>query len=276
MLSLIFLIRFLKEMQEKAKKIDKELIELIREIVREEIEKRLRIIRIDREEFDELKKAVRELIEAQRETKIALRELSEAQRRTEEAVRRHEDRLTRVEKILEELAEAQRRTEEAVRGHEDRLTRVEKILEELAEAQRRTDGKVEELRLAIESLRADLSISLEELGEELLPPYLKENYGIELKEKLRSEYLKLKDGRVREFDLVGIGERDKKRVLVVIEVKSRISIKELERFRRVVRKIEKPEGIDQIVNVIFSRRMALKVERMAKDYGIIPISGSHL
>ncbi len=68
--------------------------------------------------------------------------LAEAQARTEE-------RLTRLEEVVERLAEAQARTEE-------RLTRLEEVVARLAEAQARTEAELEKLIGRVDGLARDV------------------------------------------------------------------------------------------------------------------------
>jgi len=71
-----------------------------------------------------------------------VRELAEAQRELAEAQRRTEERVGRLEAVVEQLAEAQRRTEE-------RVGRLEAVVEQLAEAQRRADERMAQLEAAM-------------------------------------------------------------------------------------------------------------------------------
>ena len=267
MASELTILDLLREIEKRDPVLSETLYKLLNKI--EKVDEKVVI----KEEFREAQKIINrilktqeELIKIQNETRQVLKELAEAQARTEAKVK--------------ELAEAQARTEEAVKRHEDRLSRVEKILEELVITQKHIEERVtkvecavEKLRLSIESLRADLSISLEELGGVLLPSYLKDRYNIKV-EKLELEYLKLIDGREREFDLVGVGEREGRKVLIVGEVKTRVTPKELKNFVRIVRKVKRPDEVEEIVPILFSRRMAVKVAKEAQDCGVIPISGS--
>jgi Holliday junction resolvase-like predicted endonuclease len=62
-----------------------------------------------------------------------VRELAQEVRLLAEAQRRSEERLGRLEAVVQELAEAQRRAEERLEGVEDRLERVENRLERVEE-----------------------------------------------------------------------------------------------------------------------------------------------
>ncbi len=95
-------------------------------------------IGIKRVELEEIKLAIKNLTE-----KVS--ELAEAQRKTEERVGKVENRLDRVEIIIQELAEAQRKTEERVNELAEAQRKTEERVNELAEAQKRTEERLNEL-----------------------------------------------------------------------------------------------------------------------------------
>jgi len=113
-----------------------------------------------------LPELVRELAEAQRRTEervsrleAVVEQLAEAQRELAEAQRRTEERVSRLEAVVEQLAEAQRELAEAQRRTEERVSRLEAVVEqlaeaqrELAEAQRRTEERVGRLEAVVEQL----------------------------------------------------------------------------------------------------------------------------
>ncbi|MGB9775788.1 MAG: YraN family protein, partial [Anaerolineae bacterium] len=133
--------------------------------------------------------------------------LAEAQRRTEE-------RLNRLEAVVQELAEAQRRTEQRV--------------EELAEAQRRTDAKVDSLgqkvdRLAeeVNNLRWTIGSTMEEEAEDWVAHLLEERGYQILEEPIQVRM----DGEV---DVAIRAAKDGQVVWAVVEAKNRLSRRAIE------------------------------------------------
>lgn len=224
----------------------------LREEVVKLIDQRIEEVGVRRSEFDELRQVMVDLAKAQKRADDRVADLAEAQKRTEQR--------------LNELAEAQKKTEQR--------------FNELAEAQMRTEDTiarlfevVETLRRDMEALRAELGISLEELGEQLLPPVLKERYGVEVP-RLHADYVTVRGVNI-EFDLIGDGIMAGEKVLVVGEVKTRFSPEELRRFSKIVKKLAAHSAV-KVVPFIFARRLARSVAESAEKEGIIAICGTHI
>jgi hypothetical protein len=105
------------------------------------------------EELLTLPEIVRELAEAQRRTEEQVRALAEAQQRNEARLASVEERLIRLESIVEALVEQVRSLTEAQQGNEERLSRLGSIVEilveqvrALTEAQQRTERTVGDLK----------------------------------------------------------------------------------------------------------------------------------
>lgn len=231
-----------------------ELYEFIVKVVEEKTEG----IRLLRQDFNDLKAVVFELAQAQKRTEERIEELAQAQKRTEIKV--------------EELAEAQKRSE-------GRLIRLEVIVEELAQAQKRTEEEIQELTRGLRLTREDLgglsrnfSYSLENEAYRMLPGFLKQNYGIEMTEKMIR-----KEIGGKEIDIFGKARKNGRNILIVGETKLRLEKKrdtkedvfeELEEKILAIRKRYK-EG--EIVRLLVTHYATPKFIVEARERGIIVI-----
>ena len=197
----------------------------------EEMEKR-RIETVTKEEFNELKAIVKELAEAQKRTEERIKELAEAQKRTEEMVK--------------ELAEAQKRTEERISKVEERVTKLETAVHELAEAQKRTEeelrmliGEHRKTREILGNLQHTVGYVLEDRAIFGLPPLLKKDFGIEIIEPLRREYIEISPGKYIEINIIGKGRMNGKEVWIIGECKTQIKKKDVDNFLKNLSIIER-------------------------------------
>ncbi|BCB96348.1 hypothetical protein JZK55_12700 [Dissulfurispira thermophila] len=160
------------------------------ELFREEIAETVK-----RSDFEELKSVVRELAEAQKRTEQRVEELAEAQKRTEQRV--------------EELAEAQKKTEEELRS----LARSHKELKEQVGGIAHTVG----YRLEDESYKA-------------LPSLLRQDFGVEIKGRLKRDYIDIGRDRYIEVNIWGKAGQNGKEYVVVGEAKSQLKKKDIDEF----------------------------------------------
>jgi len=225
----------------KLNEIDPRLREVLLLLV-EEVEKQWEQLsrQVTKEEFAELKQVVEDLSRS-------VAELAEAQRRTEERVN--------------ELAEAQRRTEERVN--------------ELAEAQRRTEEELRklaadqrEVRRRLEGLSDTVGYTLENRAYQTLP-YLLRAEGVEVEGYLERRYVQVR-GRERQVNIFGYGRRGGQRVLILGEAKTRPSRKEVDRFARLIERMETQEGLP-VVAVFVAHDFAPPVEAYVRQRGIRPV-----
>ena len=260
-----------------------ELYDLIVRIV----DDRVRDVKVAREEYERLRESIAKLAEAQRRTEERLERLAERVEELTEAQRLTEQRLSALAKRLEQLAEAQRATEhrlealaEAQRRTEERLEalaeaqrRTEQRLEELAAAQRRTEERLEKLIAALDSLRVEVGrlsdavgFGLEDIARVVLPGWLHKSLGVEVDE-LRREFITI-GGREVEVDIYGEGRLKGERVVVVGEVKSRISESDVRRFyERVYAPASEDLGV-RVVGVLFGYLVHPSARRRARELGL--------
>ncbi len=124
-----------------------------------------------------------------------------------------------------ELAESQKELAEAQKRTEDRV-------EELADAQKRTELAVADLAKQVGGLANSLGGSLEDFACDLVPEILEKHWRLEV---TSAEPEELDAGRGHhELDLVVRGTIDGRPVMIVCEVKSAVTAKEVERFMKVI------------------------------------------
>ncbi len=152
-------------------------------------------------------------------------DLAESQKELAEAQKRTEDR-------VEELAEAQKRTEGRVEELAEAQKRTEHRVEELADAQKGTELAVADLAKQVGGLANSLGGSLEDFACDLVPEILEKHWRLEV---TSAEPEELDAGRGHhELDLVVRGTIDGRPVMIVCEVKSAVTAKEVERFMKVI------------------------------------------
>jgi chromosome segregation ATPase len=209
------------------------------------IDDRIREAHITREDFSELKAIVRDIAETQKKTESRMEELADAQKRTESR--------------MEELADAQKRTESR--------------MEELADAQKRTEISVGTLAKGLDATRTELGglarsvgYSLENEAYRQLPQFLKEQYQIELTEKMIRFEL---EGE--EINLFAKGRKGGEDILIVGEAELRLSsvgkLRQLEKKISLVKKSYPVQCLPLIVTH-FARPQVLTA---AREKGIMVV-----
>jgi hypothetical protein len=127
--------------------------------------------------------------------------------------------------VVTDLAELQKEVAEAQKRTEDRV-------EELAEAQKGTELAVADLAKQVGGLANSLGGSLEDFACDLVPEILEKHWRLEV---TSAEPEELDVGRgPHELDLVVRGTIDGRPVMIVCEVKSAVTAKEVERFMKVI------------------------------------------
>ena len=230
----------------KLEKVEPQLREVLYAIL-EEIEAQ-RKERVTRDEFRELKEIVKELAEAQKRTEERVNELAEAQKRTEE-------RLTRLEETVEKLAEAQKRTEEEL----------QKLI-----------GEHRKTREQLGGLSITVGYVLENEALKALPRILKKEFGIELKERLVRKFIRDREGKDIEINIIGRGKRNGKEVIIIGEGKVQLSKNKVREFVR--KKLRRVEGVfrEELFPILVTHMISEPdVEEFAKSQGIKKIFYSY-
>ncbi|MBU1345240.1 MAG: hypothetical protein KKD66_26820 [Proteobacteria bacterium] len=208
-------------------------------------------------DFNELKGIVREiaqeqkeLVKAQKRTDISMKELAEAQKRTEVRV--------------EELAEAQKRTE----------TEIQKLIKGLDELRIEVSGLakgLKETRGELGGLSRSMGYAFENEVYRMLPKFLSDTYGINLKEKL----IRTEIGG-KEINILGRATMKGKDVVVVGEAKLRLDErrKKPDVFEELEEKVlaVKEEYKEEVVRILISHYATKGFMEEARDKGVIVIS----
>ncbi|CUU04212.1 hypothetical protein JGI2_01099 [Candidatus Kryptobacter tengchongensis] len=246
------------------------------------------------ERLNQLTIRVDQLAEAQRKTEERLDQLAEAQRKTEErldqlavrmdqlaeAQRKTEERLNQLAIRVDQLAEAQRRTEErlnqlAIRVDQlaEAQRKTEERLDKLAEAQTRLEeavaillGRMKTLEERVDWVFHSIGFAIEDKSLRVLPELLKKD-GIEVEGRLVRKYYWIKDD-YNQINIFGWGRKNGSKILILGEVKMRASKKEIDKFLKLAREIQKREGEPPVLLIFVASDFHPKVEEYLQDKGI--------
>jgi len=227
------MIRYLEAIETLPPEIKLSLIKAF-ELFKEEIAETVK-----RSDFEELKAVVRELAEAQKRTEQRVEELAEAQKRTEE-------RLTRLEGVVEELAEAQKRTEEELRT--------------LIKGQK-------EIRQELGGLSHTVGYRLEDEAFKALPELLRQEMGLEIKGRLKRDFVEIGEDRYIEVNIIGEGTLNGRVYLIVGEAKTQLKKRDIDEFIKRADEIKRYIPKEQM-RVLVTYHASPPVLRYAKDKGI--------
>jgi DNA repair ATPase RecN len=190
-------------------------------------------------------------------------ELAQAQVRTEARIDELVQAQVRTEARIDELVQAQVRTEA-------RIDELVQRMDELAQAQVRTEKAVRDLGHQLGGLSENLGGGLEDLSYEVVPYVLEKELGLELGELAR-EYVTIGEEEV-EFNIYGEGiyrDRPGQMVVVLGEVKTNITSKELTRFAMQVERV-RPHLLAhaEVIPLFFGLRARPVVRELARARGI--------
>ncbi len=127
--------------------------------------------------------------------------------------------------VVQELAEAQK-------ASEVRLTRLETVVEELAVAQKNTQKE-------LGGISHTIGYTLENEAYKALPAILKKRYNITVEGRLLRKFIEYADGKEEEINILGKGKIDGKKVNIIGEAKSQLSIKDIDDFLKRIKRLEK-------------------------------------
>jgi len=217
----------------------------------------------------------------------ALAKLAEAQARFEERLSEVEARVGRLEEAIAKLAEAQAKSEERLAALEartgkleDAVARLEVAVAKLAEAQAKSEERLSRLEEAVaklaeglDALRVEVGrlsetvgFGLEDIARVVLPGWLHRHLGFEVGE-LRRELLQVKGEEV-EVNLYGEGSLNGERVVVLGDVKSKISDSDVERFYRRVYKPASEALACRTIGVLFGYLIYPSAKERARSLGL--------
>ncbi len=192
---------------------------------------------------------INELAEAQKRTEERVNELTEAQKRTEERVNELTEAQKRTEERINELAEAQAKTEQSLESFkkttEENFSRVWKAIDELTEAQKKTEEELKRLvgehkktREHLGTLSHTVGYVLEDRAYKGLVGLLKRDFGLEVIEGLRRDYIEVGIDKYEEVNIIGRARVNGKEVWVIGECKSQLKKGDVDEFLRSVKRIE--------------------------------------
>ena len=198
------------------------------------------------ENFNRVWESINELAEAQKKTEQRLNELAEAQKKTEQR--------------LNELAEAQKRTEQR--------------LNELAEAQKKTEEKLSrfiddhrETRRHLGTLTHTVGYVLEDRAYRGLPQLLKRDFGIEVMDTLKRDYIETGIEKYEEVNIIGRGRKDGKEFWIVGDCKSQLKKSDVDEFLKLVKRIENfLKGDKLLIAVTYNTSPVVK--RYSEEKGV--------
>jgi uncharacterized protein YoxC len=248
--------------------------------------------------LDRLTERVNQLAEAQRKTE---ERLNEFEKRTEEnfarvweaierLTARVDDLTVRLDKLTErvdQLAEAQRKTEERLNQLALRVDELTERLNQLAEAQRDMAEKMSKLIDAqmqledslakllgrmktteerIEWIFSSIGFTIEDKSLKALPELLKRE-GITVEGNLVRRYYKIGD-EYNQLNIYGWGRKDGEKILILGEIKTRASRKEINEFIKLADKVKKSEGNPTVLLVFVAYDYRPEIEEYLKEKGI--------
>ena len=232
------------------------------------------------------------------EVKAVIKELADAQRRTEERLiafeRATEENFNKVWTAIGELtnkvnqlAEAQRKTEERLNQLALRVDELTERLNQLAEAQRDMAEKMSKLIDAqmqledslakllgrmktteerIEWIFSSIGFTIEDKSLKALPELLKRE-GITVEGNLVRRYYKIGD-EYNQLNIYGWGRKDGEKILILGEIKTRASKKEINEFIKLADKVKRSEGNPTVFLVFVAYDYRPEIEEYLKEKGI--------
>ncbi len=233
-------VAFIRELENIDPKFRNVLLKMLEEIERQREDS------VTKKEFNELKEIVRDLGKT-------VKELAEAQKKTEQ-------RLDRLEKTVHELAEAQKKTEQK--------------LNELAEAQKKTEEELKKLisdnrktREQLGGLAHTVGYVLEDRSYRGLPPLLKRDFGVEITEPLKRDYIEVAPNKYLEVNILGKAKRNGEDVWIVGEAKTQLKKRDIDTFIKRLSSI-KEHLKGEIVPVIVTYQTPPPIRKYAQKKNI--------
>ena len=104
-----------------------------------------------------------------------------------------------------------------------------------------------------------------------LPPLLKRNLGLEIKDRLIRRYLPTeKKGQYLQVNSYGWGKKNGQKTLILGEAETSISRREIVRFQKIATKAAQLENVsfDDVCQVIVVHNITPKVEEYVRERGI--------
>jgi hypothetical protein len=165
-----------------------------------------------------------------------MRELTAAQQRSEQ-------RLERLETVVNELAEAQKRTEQRVNELAEAQQQTQQELRQLVAVVRSLAEEGRDTRRQLGGLTMTVGYQLENEAYKALPGLLARDFNLAVQERLKRGYVNDKDGKPLEINILGQARHNGEEVMIVGESKAQLSKNDVDRFLR--RKVQRLTGVYQ-------------------------------
>ena len=185
------------------------------------------------------------------------------------------DRSAEIWKILRELAISQRKTDAAIDRLQESQKKTDEQLKKTDEQLKKTDEQIKNLGREIGSLTDGWGRFVEGLVEPSVPVVLS-RFGI----RIRNIYQRARsriDGREMEIDLLCLGRRYRYRVLVAVEVKSSLTVRDvrdhLKRLDQFFDFFSDYKGWD-LIGVVAGIRVSRQAIALAEKEGLYILSPS--
>ena len=149
------------------------------------------------------------------------------------------EELEKLEEAIEKLTLAQQKTKE-------RLNQLAQRVDQLAIAQQKTEIEIKNLTITVKRMQKELGglshsvgFDLENRAYKALPHLLKERFGIRVEDRLLRQFIEYPDGKEEEVNIFGKARKDGKIIYIIGESKTHLSIKDIDKFKRRLSRIEK-------------------------------------
>ena len=138
------------------------------------------------------------------------------------------DGFEEIREMLRELAISQRKTDEQLRKTSIEIDRLQESQKKTDEQLRRTDTEIDKLRKQIGEFTDGWGKFVEGLVEPSVPVVLSQ-FGFRIKSTYQRSRSRI-DGREMELDLLCVGRRGRRRVVIAVEVKSSVGVRDIRRY----------------------------------------------
>jgi hypothetical protein len=200
----------------------------------------------------------------------SLRELAAAQARTDETVKQLAADLKQLAADLKQLAAAQARTDETVKQLAAAQARTDETVKQLATEVKQLATEMRTVRRELGALSDRVGYGLEELGGIVLPGVLEHDHGVRVVGAFERAFVRTLAGD-EEIDLAADGERDGRRVRIVVEPKSGAYEADVRSFAERAKRISDALGED-VVPVLFGFVIHPSASELAPSLGVIAVA----
>ncbi len=171
--------------------------------------------------------------------------------------------------ILEEI---ERQREESVTKKE--FNELKEIVKELAEAQKKTEQELKKLvgehrktREQLGGLAHTVGYVLEDRAYKGLPPLLQRDFGVQVVDSLRRDYVEIGPNRYVEVNILGKAQRDSQQIWIVGECKTQLKKKDIDAFLKNLKRIKELLS-GEILPVVVTYQASPPVRKYAGEHNL--------